>query len=80
VSCNIEPVQAAFIRDRIIHRWLSAERASNAQGQLNTQGQAWGLAGTNPAALIESGCEPFREVMRASMHVRGRSGSITSSG
>jgi 4-alpha-glucanotransferase len=39
--------------------------------QLNTQGQAWGLAGTNPAALIESGCEPFREVMRASMQHAG---------
>jgi 4-alpha-glucanotransferase len=39
--------------------------------QLNTQGQAWGLAGTNPAALIESGCEPFREVMRASMQYAG---------
>ncbi len=39
--------------------------------QLNTQGQAWGLAGTNPAALIESGCEPFRQVMRASMQYAG---------
>ena len=39
--------------------------------QLNTQGQAWGLAGTNPAALIESGCEPFREVMRAAMQYAG---------
>jgi 4-alpha-glucanotransferase len=39
--------------------------------QLNTQGQAWGLAGTNPAALIESDCEPFRQVMRASMQYAG---------
>ncbi len=39
--------------------------------RLNTQGQAWGLAGTNPAALIESDCEPFRQVMRASMQYAG---------
>jgi 4-alpha-glucanotransferase len=39
--------------------------------QLNTQGQAWGLAGTNPAALIESDCEPFRQVMRTSMQYAG---------
>ncbi|MPZ39305.1 MAG: 4-alpha-glucanotransferase [Rhizobiales bacterium] len=39
--------------------------------QLNTQGQAWGLAGINPVSLIESGCEPFRQVMRASMRYAG---------
>jgi 4-alpha-glucanotransferase len=39
--------------------------------QLNTQGQAWGLAGVNPAALIDSDCEPFRQVMRASMQYAG---------
>jgi 4-alpha-glucanotransferase len=39
--------------------------------QLNTQGQRWGLAGINPVSLIESGCEPFREVLRASMQYAG---------
>ncbi len=39
--------------------------------QLNTQGQAWGLAGVNPVSLIESDCEPFRAVLRASMQYAG---------
>ena len=38
---------------------------------LNTQGQRWGLAGVNPLKLIESGCAPFREVLRASMQYAG---------
>jgi 4-alpha-glucanotransferase len=39
--------------------------------QLNTQGQRWGLAGVNPASLIASACEPFRQVLRASMQYAG---------
>ncbi len=39
--------------------------------QLNTQGQSWGLAGVNPASLIASDCEPFRQVLRASMQYAG---------
>jgi 4-alpha-glucanotransferase len=39
--------------------------------KLNTQGQAWGLAGINPVSLIESGCEPFRAVLGASMQYAG---------
>src|SRR5262249_4850382 len=39
--------------------------------KLNTEGQRWGLAGINPASLIESGCAPFREVLRASMQYAG---------
>lgn len=39
--------------------------------QLNTQGQRWGLAGVNPASLIASNCEPFRQVLRASMQYAG---------
>ena len=38
---------------------------------LNTQGQRWGLAGVNPAKLVESDCEPFRQVLRASMQYAG---------
>jgi 4-alpha-glucanotransferase len=38
---------------------------------LNTQGQRWGLAGVNPVKLIESDCEPFRQVLRASMQYAG---------
>src|SRR5882672_6263236 len=39
--------------------------------QLNTEGQRWGLAGINPLSLIESGCAPFRQVLRASMQYAG---------
>jgi 4-alpha-glucanotransferase len=39
--------------------------------KLNTQGQAWGLAGINPVSLTDSGCEPFREVLRESMQYAG---------
>ena len=39
--------------------------------KLNTEGQRWGLAGVNPANLTESGCAPFREVLRASMQYAG---------
>jgi 4-alpha-glucanotransferase len=39
--------------------------------KLNTEGQRWGLAGVNPASLIESNCAPFREVLRASMQYAG---------
>src|SRR5262249_44481022 len=39
--------------------------------QLNTKGQRWGLAGVNPASLIESGCKPFRDLLRASMQFAG---------
>jgi 4-alpha-glucanotransferase len=39
--------------------------------KLNTEGQRWGLAGVNPARLIESGCAPFRQVLRASMQYAG---------
>jgi 4-alpha-glucanotransferase len=38
---------------------------------LNTQGQRWGLAGVNPAALIATDCAPFRELLRASMQYAG---------
>jgi 4-alpha-glucanotransferase len=39
--------------------------------KLNTEGQRWGLAGVNPLSLIESGCAPFRDVLRASMRYAG---------
>jgi 4-alpha-glucanotransferase len=39
--------------------------------QLNTEGQRWGLAGVNPASLIDGGCEPYRQVLRASMQYAG---------
>ena len=39
--------------------------------QLNTEGQRWGLAGVNPVSLIGSGCEPYRQVLRASMQYAG---------
>jgi 4-alpha-glucanotransferase len=39
--------------------------------KLNTEGQRWGLAGINPASLIESNCAPFRQVLRASMQYAG---------
>jgi 4-alpha-glucanotransferase len=39
--------------------------------KLNTEGQRWGLAGVNPASLIESNCAPFREVLHASMQYAG---------
>jgi 4-alpha-glucanotransferase len=39
--------------------------------KLNTEGQRWGLAGVNPLSLIESGCAPFTEVLRASMRYAG---------
>ena len=38
---------------------------------LNTQGQRWGLAGFNPVDLINRNCEPFRQVLRASMRHAG---------
>ena len=38
---------------------------------LNTQGQRWGLAGVNPVKLIATDCEPFRELLRASMQYAG---------
>ncbi|HZO44910.1 MAG TPA: 4-alpha-glucanotransferase [Xanthobacteraceae bacterium] len=38
---------------------------------LNTQGQRWGLAGVNPAALIATNCDPFRALLRASMQYAG---------
>jgi 4-alpha-glucanotransferase len=38
---------------------------------LNTAGQRWGLAGVNPNALIARGCEPLRQLLRASMRYAG---------
>ena len=38
---------------------------------LNREGQKWGLAGVNPVNLAERGCEPFRQVLRASMRYAG---------
>jgi len=39
--------------------------------QLNTSGQRWGLAGVNPVSLAATGCEPFRQLLRASMRFAG---------
>jgi 4-alpha-glucanotransferase len=38
---------------------------------LNTQGQRWGLAGFNPAVLINRDCEPLRRVLAGSMRYAG---------
>lgn len=38
---------------------------------LNLEGQNWGLAGTNPAALEQDRFEPFRRMLRASMRYAG---------
>ena len=38
---------------------------------LNTKGQRWGLAGINPVSLIESRCEPYRQLLQASMQYSG---------
>jgi 4-alpha-glucanotransferase len=38
---------------------------------LNTQGQRWGLAGFNPADLINRDCEPLRRVLAGSMRYAG---------
>ena len=38
---------------------------------LNREGQRWGLAGINPIALVDRRCEPFRQVLRASMRYAG---------
>jgi 4-alpha-glucanotransferase len=38
---------------------------------LNTAGQKWGLVGFNPVALEAQACEPFRNVLRASMRYAG---------
>jgi 4-alpha-glucanotransferase len=38
---------------------------------LNTAGQQWGVIGFNPVALEHERCEPFRQVLRASMRYAG---------
>jgi 4-alpha-glucanotransferase len=38
---------------------------------LNTAGQDWGLAGFNPVGLEDRQFEPFRSMLRASMHYAG---------
>jgi 4-alpha-glucanotransferase len=38
---------------------------------LNREGQKWGLAGVNPVTLVERGCEPFRQVLQATMQYAG---------
>jgi 4-alpha-glucanotransferase len=38
---------------------------------LNVEGQNWGLAGTDPVALERHKLEPFRRMLRASMHYAG---------
>lgn len=38
---------------------------------LNLEGQNWGLAGTNPAALEQHQFEPFRQMLKASMRYAG---------
>ncbi|MFN5718140.1 MAG: 4-alpha-glucanotransferase, partial [Bradyrhizobium sp.] len=46
---------------------------------LNTAGQDWGLAGFNAAGLEQRSFEPFRQMLRASMHHAGATSNGSSS-
>ena len=49
----------------------AASRSARRRTRSTPQGQRWGLAGVNPAALIATDCAPFRELLRASMQYAG---------
>src|SRR5262245_11094899 len=50
---------------------LSALEVGAPPDLLNSKGQKWGLAGINPVNLVTRDCEPFRQVLQASMRYAG---------